>query len=144
RPLLPGSPSCVVVLTSRRQLTSLAVTSGAHLVRLAPLSESEARDLIVQRLGAERVAAEPDALRALVSPCAGLPLALAITAAHASAHPHFPLGVLAAQLLDSGAGLGRFHGGDPDTDLRAVFSWSYHALTPAAARVFRQLSLHPG
>ncbi|GIH03764.1 SARP family transcriptional regulator [Rhizocola hellebori] len=144
RPLLPGSGGCLVIVTSRNQLASLAITSGAHLLQLNPLSNAEAGDLIAQRVGADRVAAEPEAIQALVSPCAGLPLALAITAARASIHPHFSLSALATQLRDTGAGLGRFHGGDHDTDLRTVFSWSYNALSPQAAQLFRQLGLHPG
>jgi tetratricopeptide (TPR) repeat protein len=92
-------------------------------------------------VGVERASAEPEALAALAVAGAGLPLALAITAAHVCAHPQLSLGALAAQLRETG--LDRFGSRDPDTDLRTVFSWSYQALSPDAARLFRLLGLHP-
>ena len=51
---------------------------------------------------------------------------------------------LAAELRDAGARLDTLTTDDPHTDVRAVFSWSYQALTPEAARLFRLLGLHPG
>jgi DNA-binding SARP family transcriptional activator/tetratricopeptide (TPR) repeat protein len=141
RPLLAGSPGCVVLVTSRNQLAALAVTHNAHLLRLDPLSRADAIDLVARRVGVARVSAEPEALASLADAGAGLPLALAITAAHVSAHPQLSLGALAEQLRE--AGLDRFGSRDPDTDLRTVFSWSYHALSPGAARLFRLLGLHP-
>jgi tetratricopeptide (TPR) repeat protein len=74
-----------------------------------------------------------------------LPLALAIVAARAAAHRHVPLHFLAGELRDTGDRLNALSTtDDPHTDVRAVFSWSYHALTPEAARLFRLLGLHPG
>jgi tetratricopeptide (TPR) repeat protein len=78
---------------------------------------------------------------ALITACARLPLALAVVTARAAARPRQQLAVLAAQLGDSA--LGGLAGGDPRTDPRTVFSWSYRALTPGAARMFRLLGLHP-
>ena len=144
RPLLPSSPGCVVLVTSRDQLTPLAVSHGAQLLTLDPLSIQDAYELITRRVGANRATAEPDAMKQLISQCAGLPLALAITAARACAHPTFPLRDLAAQLYDTKAHLDRFHSSYQSTDLRAVFSWSYHALSPEAARLFRLFGIHPG
>ncbi|WP_326549406.1 AfsR/SARP family transcriptional regulator [Micromonospora sp. NBC_01813] len=140
RPLLPGAPSCLAVVTSRDQLTPLIVTESAHPVFLDLLSADEARDMLVRRLGARQVAAEPAAADEIAVRCARLPLALAIVAARASTNPRFSLAAVAGELRD----LGAFHGGDEATDVRAVFSWSCRILSPPAARLFRLLSLHPG
>lgn len=144
RPLLPGSPGCLVVLTSRNELTSLVVAEQAQPLPLDLLDRAEARELLSSRVGAERVAAEPEAVAEVITVCAGLPLALAIVAARAAAHPRFGLEALAGELRDARGSLDAFEGGDATTDVRAVFSWSYHALGPDAARLFRLLGVHPG
>jgi tetratricopeptide (TPR) repeat protein len=143
RPLLPGSPGCLVLVTSRNQLTSLVATDGANPVTLDLLSAAEARVLLARRLGPERVAAEPAAVDEIITLCARLPLALAIVAARAATRPDFPLAALADELRADG-GLDALTADDPTSDVRTVFSWSYHALTPDAARLFRLLGLHPG
>jgi DNA-binding SARP family transcriptional activator/tetratricopeptide (TPR) repeat protein len=144
RPLLPGAPGCLVLVTSRNRLTSLVAATGAHPLPLDLLTPDEARDLLTRRLGAIRVAGEPDAVEALIERCARLPLALAIVAARAATHAHLPLAALAGELNDAGTRLDVLADPDPVTDPRAVFSWSYTALTPPAARLFRLLGLHPG
>ena len=97
-PLLPGSPTCTVLITSRHQLAGLVTAHGARPLALDVLNSSEAHELLVKRLGPHRVQAEPDAVEALVGYCAGLPLALAIVAAHAATHTDLPLEALAAEL----------------------------------------------
>jgi DNA-binding SARP family transcriptional activator/tetratricopeptide (TPR) repeat protein len=144
RPLLPGSPGCLVIVTSRDQLTPLVATEGAHHLALGLLAPAEARDLLAHRLGASRVAAEPGAVDDIITRCARLPLALAIAAARAATHPGLPLTALAAELHAANDGLRALSAGDPAADVRAVFSWSCHALTDAAAGLFRLLGLHPG
>ncbi|WP_345072517.1 AfsR/SARP family transcriptional regulator [Phytohabitans flavus] len=143
RPLLPGSGGCVVVATSRRQLTALVATEGAHPLTLDLLTWPQARYLLAARIGGHRVAAEPEAIDEIIERCARLPLALALAAARAATRPHLPLSGLAAELRDAGA-LDPFDRDDPATDLRAVFSWSYGALSPDAAHMFRLLGLHRG
>ncbi|WP_051174326.1 AfsR/SARP family transcriptional regulator [Amycolatopsis orientalis] len=144
RPLLPGSPGCLVVVTSRHQFTSLIAVEGAHSLALDLLSPAEAKELLTRRLGPERVAAEPAAVAAIIAGCARLPLALAVVAARAALHPGFRLATVAAQLDDVTGVLDALHGGDRATDVRAVFSWSCRALSADAARLFRLLGLHPG
>jgi hypothetical protein len=147
RPLLPGTPTALALVTSRNQLTALVAVDGAHPLPLDLLSAAEARELLARRLGAERVAAEPDAVEQIITACARLPLALAIAAARAQ-HTGFPLSALAAELTETNeAGdrrLDALDAGDPATQIRAVFSWSYAALTPLAAQLFRLLGFHPG
>ncbi len=144
RPLLPGAPGCLVIVTSRNRLAGLVAVDGAHPLNLDVLSLPEARELLARRLGQQRVVAEPDAVEEIIARCARLPLALAITAAHAATRSTIPLASIAAELRDSADVLDAFHDDDPAADARAVFSWSYHALTPDAARLFRLLALHPG
>lgn len=136
RPLLPGTPECLVLVTSRDQLAGLVAIEGARPLRLDLLSVSAAIDMLAGRLGAARTAAEPDAVRKIVIRSARLPLALAVVAARAAVHPHLRLATLAAELAD--------RHGEIASDVAGVFSWSYHSLGPDAARLFRMLGLHPG
>ncbi|WP_328749960.1 tetratricopeptide repeat protein [Streptomyces sp. NBC_00285] len=145
RPLLPGSPGCLVIVTGRNQLTGLVAGEGAYPLTLDQLTPSEAYDLLTRRLGTARPAAEPQATDEIITRCARLPLALAIVAAHAVAHPGFPLSAIAEELRDSHGSLDAFTGGDDiTTDVRAVFSWSYKAVSAPAARLFRLLGIHSG
>jgi tetratricopeptide (TPR) repeat protein len=95
-------------------------------------------------VGAGRAGREPDAVDEIIAGCARLPLALTIAAARAATSPGFPLAVFAADLREAGHALDPFDAGDEATDIRAVFSWSYRALSPETARMFRLLGLHPG
>lgn len=144
RPLLPGASGCMAVVTSRSQLTGLITTAGAHPVTLELPSADEARELVEHRLGAARVEAEPAIVEEIVALCARLPLALAIVVTRAATQPGVPLAVLAAELRAASGGLTEFTDPDLTGDVRAVFSWSYRQLSPAAARLFRLLGLHPG
>ena len=101
RPLLPGSPECRTVVTSRHPLTPLVAAQGGTTVPLDLFTVDEARDLLTQRLGAARVAADPAATEAVIARCARLPLALAIVAARAATRPSFPLATFAAELSSS-------------------------------------------
>ncbi|MEQ4301031.1 BTAD domain-containing putative transcriptional regulator [Plantactinospora sp. B6F1] len=144
RPLLPGAPGCLAVVTSRNQLAGLVAADGADLLTVDLPSPAEARRMLVDRLGDERAAREPAAVDDIIAGCDRLPLALAIVAARAASHPGFPLAAVAAELHTARGGLDPFAGDDPATDVRAVFSWSYGALPAPAARVFRLLGLHFG
>jgi DNA-binding SARP family transcriptional activator len=144
RPLLPGSPGAVTVITSRNDLTGLIAADGARPLALDVLAPGEARDVLTCRLGPDRIAAEPDAATELTRLCACLPLALVIIAARAAASPGFPLSGLAAELRDTRHRLDALRTGEDATDTRAVFSCSYHSLDPAVARMFRLLGISPG
>ena len=144
RPLLPGATGCLVLITSRSQLTSLVVAGGAHPLTVDLLSPLDARQSLVRRLGAGRVAAEPDAVDTIVALCGGLPLALSVIAARALMNPAFSLSGIAAEFKEANGSLDAFDGLDATADVRTVFGWSYRALTGEAARLFRLLSLHPG
>src|SRR6266700_2406140 len=144
RPLLPGAPGCLAIVTSRNHLTGLIAGQGAHLLGLDLLTPEGARELLARRVGAGRAGREPEAVDEIIAGCARLPLALTIAAARAATSPGFPLAVFAAELGEAGRVLDPFDSVDVATDVRAVFSWSYRALSPGAARLFRLLGLHPG
>jgi tetratricopeptide (TPR) repeat protein len=142
-PLLPGSPHCVTIVTSRSQLSGLVAASGARLLVLDALAAPEARRLLARRIGARRVAAERTAADDISRLCACLPLALCVTAARAVSRPDLPLAGLAAELRDARHRLDALDL-EESASVRAAFSWSYDNLRAAEARVFRLLSLHPG
>jgi DNA-binding SARP family transcriptional activator len=144
RPLLPASPGCLVVVTSRSQLTSLVATEGASPLTLDVLTEAEARELLSRALGPERVADDPTAAGALIQLCARLPLALSIAAARTHSQPWLSLAALTADLRDASSRLDALDAGHATANVRAVLSWSYDQLDPAAARLFRLLGLHAG
>jgi DNA-binding SARP family transcriptional activator len=144
RPLVPGNPGCLVLVTSRNQLTGLAAAEGANLLTLDVLSERDAREMLAVRLAPGRVVATPAAVTELTELCARLPLALSIAAARAAARPGLPLAALVAELRDTRARLDALGTGDAATDMRTVLSWSCQQLSAPTARMFRLLGLHPG
>ena len=143
RPLLPGAPTCRAIITSRNQLTSLAAIEAASPLTLDVLSAAEAHQLLEQRLGSGRLAADPGATAQIIASCAHLPLALAVTAARAAMRPDLTLTEIAAE-LSVRPNLDALADDDPAADVRAAFSWSYRQLAPGPARVFRMAGLHPG
>jgi tetratricopeptide (TPR) repeat protein len=142
RPLLPGPGDCRVVVTSRGQMSGLTAKDGAARLTLEPMPSDEAVDLLQRILGAERIAAEPDAAAAITAQCGGLPLALRIAADRAQSRPALKLAMLAAQVAASTERLDLLATTDDESvAVRAVFSWSYRILQPGAARMFRLLGL---
>jgi DNA-binding SARP family transcriptional activator/tetratricopeptide (TPR) repeat protein len=144
RPLLPSSLDCLTLITSRNDMAGLVVTEAAHPISLDVLSPAEAWQLLATRLGQDRASQDPRAVESIIRACARLPLALAIVAARATLHPSLSLAALATGLRDAHDDLDALDTGDAVTNVRAVFSWSYRAITPEAARLFRLLGLHPG
>ncbi|MGP4028145.1 BTAD domain-containing putative transcriptional regulator [Actinomadura sp. 3N407] len=138
-PLLPGTPGCLTLITSRDHLPGVVTAYGARPLNLGLLPPDQAGRLLAARLGRDRVTADPAAADQIVRRCAGLPLALAIVAARAAIHPAHPLGALAGELRDTLGTLDRTAG------VRAIFSWSYDTLGDETARLFRLVAgLHPG
>ncbi|SEP98531.1 AfsR/SARP family transcriptional regulator [Lentzea albida] len=140
RPLLPGGTGNLVLITSRDHLSGLVDRAGARPVALDVMDDQAAVALLAGRIGAERTAAEPDAVARLVERCAGLPLALGIVAARAAYGDR--LTVLAEELERER--LDALDVDDPTTAVRAVFSWSLRSVSGEAATMFTVLGLHPG
>jgi tetratricopeptide (TPR) repeat protein len=144
RPLLPGCPSCLVVVTSRDSLVGLVARHGARRLDLDILPLPDAVGLLRTLIG-DRVDAEPRAAAALARQCARLPLALRVAAELAAASPGSLLEELAGELAGEQRRLDLLDaGGDGRTAVRGVFSWSYRHLSADAARAFRLAGLHPG
>lgn len=143
RLLLPGSPGCAAVVTSRRPLAGLVASHGAQSITLDVLSDEEAGELLARRLGPQRPAAELAAIPELAEHCANLPLALAIVAARAVTSPGLPLAGLVAELRESRRRLDALDVADSTVSVRHVFNSSYDALSSAAARMFRLLGTGP-
>jgi tetratricopeptide (TPR) repeat protein len=145
RPLLPGTPGCMVVVTSRDSFTGLVITDAAHRLTLDLLDVPEALALVTGILGAGRTEAEPGAVGELIRLCARLPLALRIAASRAAANPHLSVADVVADLADDRTRLDVLsEAGDERAAVRAVFDWSYQRLPAEQARLFRRLGLHPG
>lgn len=144
RLLLPGTPTCVTLATSRDSLAGLVAREGAVRLDLDLLPAAEA-DSLLQALIGEQATADPAATQDLAAQCSRLPLALRVAAELAAAHPTVPLADLVRELADQQRRLDLLDAaGDSRTAVRTVFSWSYQNLEPATARMFRLLGLLPG
>ncbi|MEU5873445.1 tetratricopeptide repeat protein [Glycomyces sp. NPDC047369] len=140
RPLLPGTPGCVVIATSRNSLIGL---EGAQTLRLEPFSAAESLELLARTAGAVRVAAEPQAAAELAEQCGNLPLALRIAGARLASRPQWKVGTLTERFRDERRRLSELEAGD--LQLMEAFSMSYRALEAGERLVFRRLgALFPG
>ncbi|GAA2899602.1 hypothetical protein Acy02nite_60780 [Actinoplanes cyaneus] len=142
RPLLPGTAGNAVLITSRGRLNSLAISNGAILQSLDVLSVAEARQCFTERVAPAGTVQESAALAEIVDQCGRLPLALAIVAARATADVRPSLVEIAAEMKRAHGTLDAFSDEGLDRDLRAVFNWSYHLLSPGAAHLLRLLARH--
>jgi tetratricopeptide (TPR) repeat protein len=144
RPLLPASAGCMALVTSRDSLAGLVARDGAQRLDLDLLPLADATGLLRALIG-DRATADAGSTLALAGQCSRLPLALRVAAERAIERPGTSLAGLVAELADEQRRLDLLDaGGDIRTAVRAVFSWSYRHLDPAAARAFRLAALHPG
>lgn len=138
--LLPGTPECTVLITSRDRMPDHA----AHSVSLGTVSAVEARAMLVRRIGEDRAAKEPEALDEILTHCRGLPLALTIVAGRLTAYPGFFLGTAAAILRGTRSRLDPLGDGNPAAGLEAALEMSYYALVERHREIFELLGLAPG
>ncbi|WP_244943417.1 AAA family ATPase, partial [Streptomyces inhibens] len=138
RPLLPGGPHCVTVVTSRSRLDGLVATDCARPVGLQTLGHEEGAALLGAMLGQERVAEDPAAARELVDLCDGLPLALRAAAAQLTARPRWRLARLAAALRDERRRLALLSA--EDTGIAAALRMSVARLSADDARLLSALA----
>lgn len=137
RDLIPASPGCLVLVTSRRSLAGL---DGATLLPLEVFSRDEATALLERIVGARRVAAEREAATRIVELCGYLPLAVSLAAGRLRSRPAWTLAYMADRLRGHVADATALGG----RTLRDVFDLSYRGLPEPAQRVFRLLGRHPG
>ncbi|HEY3750823.1 MAG TPA: BTAD domain-containing putative transcriptional regulator [Pseudonocardiaceae bacterium] len=138
-PLLPGSSSCAVIITTRSRLTGVP---GAHRLELDVLDQDHSLRLLVQVIGAERVAGEPEAAVALVGAVGGLPLALRIIGARLAARPHWTLASMVHRLANERRRLDELAHGD--MTIRASLSLTHDGLDPESRKLFALLSMADG
>ncbi|GAA5029080.1 AfsR/SARP family transcriptional regulator [Streptomyces siamensis] len=144
RPLLPASPSCRVVVTSRNRLGDLVAHDGAHALPLDLLQPDEASALLSRALGADRVAADEGAVDELIRLCGSLPLALRVAAARLASDPGLRTAEMVTEMTEGKRLEALEPEGEDNSPLRAAFSVSYRVLAPGARRLFRLLGLFPG
>jgi DNA-binding SARP family transcriptional activator/tetratricopeptide (TPR) repeat protein len=144
RPLLPGSPGCLVLVTSRDRLTGLLARDGAGSLTLDVLSPGEAHTLLASILGPERMATEPAAVAELARICSFLPLALRVAAANLVSQPWPAVADYVAALREGDRLSALDVNGDEHAGVRRAFDLSYRTLPPDDRRVFRLLGLAPG
>ncbi|ONI93008.1 hypothetical protein ALI22I_00640 [Saccharothrix sp. ALI-22-I] len=137
RPMLPGDPNCLVVVTSRNRLTGLVAHDGAHRLALDVLEPDEGTALLTRLLGSRRADAEPDAVVELGRTCAWLPLALRIAAARLLDRPGYPISSYVADLRAHDPLALLAVEDDERSAVGAAFDSSYRALPASVRRVFR-------
>ncbi|MFJ9342468.1 AfsR/SARP family transcriptional regulator [Streptomyces sp. NPDC101733] len=138
-PLLPASPGCLVLVTSRARLVEL---DGAEWISIGVMSPSDSLALITETLGADRTSREPDAARALAALCGHLPLALRIATARLRNRSRWTVRHLVDRLGDETRLLDELSSGE--RSVAATLRLSYQAMDEDHRGAFRLLSLHPG
>lgn len=143
RPLLPGNAECVVVVTSRNALAGLVSRDGARRLTLDLLSTAESVTLLREVLRFVHEDPDESILTELASLCSHLPLALRIAGEIIAFRPQRPIADLVTELANERERLRLLSSPtDKTVAVRAVFSWSYNALTHENALLFRRLGLH--
>ena len=144
RPLLPSTPGCAVLVTSRNELRGLTALQGSRPVSLDVLMPAQSDQLLTTIVGADRIGADPEAAADVAALCGHLPLALRIAAASLVARPDRSVREFAVELRQ-GNRLARLAiEGDDEAAVRGAFELSYTTLSAPGARLFRLLGLVPG
>jgi len=142
RPLIPASSGCMVVVTSRLRLDGL-VAEGARFVDMAPLPQVDAIALLTRSIGEARAEREQPDVAELASLCGRLPIALRVAGARLASRPQWRVARVVAELSDERVRLRKLSTQD-EASVTTTFDWSYRALPPPAARLYRLVSEHPG
>jgi tetratricopeptide (TPR) repeat protein len=144
RPLLPGPGPALVVVTTRRRLSGLAV-DGARFLEVGPLNDGGAVELLNRLLGADRIQNEMAAAFELVALCGRLPLAVCASGARLAARRRWPIARVVDELADETRRLATLGAEEDEASVQAVFNASYGAIAEEGARrLYRLLGLHPG
>jgi tetratricopeptide (TPR) repeat protein len=138
-PLLPGSSSCRVIVTSRERLSGL---EGARPLSVDELSTESAIALLANVIGPERVDAEREAAEEVVSLCGHLPLAIQLAGNRLRHHATWSLSSIAEDLVDSRRKWQTLHA--EDVGVYASFTLSYEDLSTAAQVLLKSVALCPG
>lgn len=136
RPLLPGTPTCAALVTSRFRLAALPATRRIDLAGFTP---EQALTLFARIVGEERAAAEPEAALRVVQACAGLPLAVRVVASRLASRPGWSVAALAGRLSDEQRRLDQLRA--ESLAVESSFRLGYEQLSPGDAHAFRLLAL---
>jgi tetratricopeptide (TPR) repeat protein/transcriptional regulator with XRE-family HTH domain len=137
RPLLPGTPGSLVLITSRRRLAALEEVTPISLDTLPP---ADAAELFTRLTG--RADSEAGAVADITRLCGYLPLALRLIAGTLRRRPAWTITDLAAELAAARDRLAAMRA--ENLSVAAAFDLSYQDLTTDQQRLFRRLGLHPG
>lgn len=143
-PLIPGDAGCAVLITSRRQLRSLAVTHGAQVIRVGTLSPPESAELITGMLGQAGVSVEPEVVHEVAALCSYLPLALRIAAANLISAPGGQTDAYVESLRRGNRLAALSVDGDTASAVSTAIALSYDGLAAEDRAVFRLAGLFPG
>jgi DNA-binding SARP family transcriptional activator/DNA-binding XRE family transcriptional regulator len=136
RPLMPGTPGCALLVTSRSRMADL---DGAQLAPLDTMTPADALAMLTRIVGEDRVIAEHDAAKCLIEACGAMPLAVRIAGAKLAARPLWSLSMLSRRITGAHARLPELESGD--LSMRASIASSYESLPERPRRAFRLLSL---
>jgi tetratricopeptide (TPR) repeat protein/transcriptional regulator with XRE-family HTH domain len=139
RPLLPGTPGSLVLITSRRRLAAL---DDAAVVSLDTLAPGEAADLLARLAGRPGLDASDAGVAQLAALCGYLPLALGMTGRQLAHHPAWTPAGLAGDLAAARDRLAMM--ATENLSVAAAFGLSYADLDDSQQQLFRRLGLHPG
>lgn len=135
-PLIPGSPNCAVIVTSRNALVGL---HGAQCLEVDDFDEHTSIELLARVIGADRIRAEAASALTLVRLCGCLPLALRIVAAKLAARPHWPIAKIVRRMADESKRLDELV--LSGVGIRAALALSYDGLSHDGRRLFVRLGL---
>jgi DNA-binding SARP family transcriptional activator/tetratricopeptide (TPR) repeat protein len=138
-PLLPASPGCLVLITSRARLLDL---DGAQWVSMGLMTPEDSATLVAETLGTARVGAEPEAAAELAELCGHLPLALRVATARLRNRPQWTIGYLVERLRDETRRMDELRTGE--RSVAATLKLSYLAMDETHRAAFRVLGLYPG
>jgi tetratricopeptide (TPR) repeat protein len=139
RPLLPGAPACLVLITSRRRLAGLEDVQPLALQTLPP---AQAAQLFNRLVDTRAGGADPEAVAELMELCGYLPLAITLLVGRLWSHPSWQVGDLLATLKRTRDRLAEMQ--VENLAVEAAFELSYRELDAGLQRMFRQLGLHLG
>ncbi|WP_216212469.1 NB-ARC domain-containing protein [Amycolatopsis aidingensis] len=143
RALLPGAGTSAVLVTEAGRVASLRAWASATTVDIAPMADDAARLLLDRLVGADRLAAEPDAVAELIELCAGSTVALCVVGSLLTEFPDRPVARLARRLARQERTLHELSR-DEDLSVTVVFDAAYHRQSPLAQRCYQALGVHPG
>ncbi|MBT2509258.1 winged helix-turn-helix domain-containing protein [Streptomyces sp. ISL-98] len=136
RPLLPGTGSCGVLVTSRTRLTTVP---NAQVLELGVFGQQQAYSLLNRLVGEQRLSAESAVAAQLIEFCGRLPLAVRIVGAKLASRPHWTLQKAASRLADERCRLDEL--AHESLEVRSSLELSHQGLSPAARKLLRRLSL---